>query len=135
MQCHVTTNNPDWYVDSEATDHMTPTCDSLHHSSPCPGNSTVMFGNGKTFLITHTGSSTISHNIPLRNVLVIPKRNKKLLFVSKLTIDHPVDVLFSQPYFYIHDRKTKRVLARGSVNMDFMCSKMNLVLSLLLLMF
>nr|GEV64013.1 putative zinc finger, CCHC-type [Tanacetum cinerariifolium] len=110
-QCHVTTNTPDWHVDSGATDHMTPACDSLHHSSPYPGSAKVMFGNGKTLPITHTGSTTVSHDIPLRNVLVIPKL-KKLLSVSKLTTDHPVDVLFSQP-FYIHDRKTKRVLARG----------------------
>ncbi|GJW16872.1 retrovirus-related pol polyprotein from transposon TNT 1-94 [Tanacetum coccineum] len=112
-QCHVNTNTPNWHVDSGATDHMTPACDSLHHSSPYPGNAKVMFGNGKTLPITHTGSTTVSHDIPLRNVLVIPKLNKKLLSVSKLTTDHPVDVLFSQPFFYIHDRKTKRVLARG----------------------
>ncbi|GJV88661.1 retrovirus-related pol polyprotein from transposon TNT 1-94 [Tanacetum coccineum] len=112
-QCHVNTNTPNWHVDSGTTDHMTLACDSLHHSSPYPANAKVMFGNGKTLPITHTGSTTVSHDIPLRNVLVIPKLNKKLLSVSKLTTDHPVDVLFSQPFFYIHDRKTKRVLARG----------------------
>ncbi|GJR81620.1 putative RNA-directed DNA polymerase, partial [Tanacetum coccineum] len=42
-------------------------------------NAKVMFGNGKTLPITHTGSTTVSHDIPLRNVLVIPKLNKKLL--------------------------------------------------------
>lgn len=73
-----------------------------------------MFGNGKTLPITHTGSSTISNHIPLSNILVIPNLTKKLLSVSKLTTDHPVDVLFSQPFFNIQDRKTKRVLARGS---------------------
>ncbi|GJX42158.1 hypothetical protein Tco_0257148 [Tanacetum coccineum] len=69
-QCHVNTNTPNWHVDSGATDHMTPACDSLHHSSPYPGNAKVMFGNGKTLPITHTGSTTVSHDIPLRNVLV-----------------------------------------------------------------
>ncbi|GJW87960.1 RNA-directed DNA polymerase [Tanacetum coccineum] len=32
--------------------------------------------------ITHTGSTIVSHDIPLRNVLVIPKLNKKLLSVE-----------------------------------------------------
>lgn len=37
-QCHVTTNTPDWHADSGATDHMTPTCDSLNHVAPYPGS-------------------------------------------------------------------------------------------------
>lgn len=93
---------------------MTPTCDSLNHSTSYLGNNKVVFGNGKKLPITHTGSSTILHRIPLRNILVIPNLTKKLLSVSKFTTDHPVDVLFSQHFFNIQDRKTKRVLAKGS---------------------
>lgn len=33
-QCHVTTNTPDWHVDSGATAHMTPDRETLHHSAP-----------------------------------------------------------------------------------------------------
>ncbi|GKD85196.1 zinc finger, CCHC-type containing LTR copia-type gag-polypeptide [Tanacetum coccineum] len=40
-KCHVTTNNPDWHVDSGATDHMTPNFESLHHSTPYQGNEKV----------------------------------------------------------------------------------------------
>ncbi|GKA34825.1 zinc finger, CCHC-type containing LTR copia-type gag-polypeptide, partial [Tanacetum coccineum] len=115
-QCHVTTNSPDWHVDSRATDHMTSSCDSLNYEAPYKGNAKVLYGNGKTLPITHKGSSIISNNIPLKNVLVIPSLTKKLLSVSKLTTDHPVDVLLSQPFFYIHDRITKKVLASGGNN-------------------
>ncbi|XP_042753568.1 uncharacterized protein LOC111919791 isoform X2 [Lactuca sativa] len=37
-QCHVTKNTPDWHVDSGATYHMTPTCDSLNHSTSYLGS-------------------------------------------------------------------------------------------------
>ncbi|KAF5757374.1 putative RNA-directed DNA polymerase [Helianthus annuus] len=37
-QCHVTSDGPDWTADSGATDHMSPTHDSLHHSTPYKGS-------------------------------------------------------------------------------------------------
>ncbi|KAK1432520.1 hypothetical protein QVD17_09417 [Tagetes erecta] len=113
-QCHVTHATPDWTSDTGATDHMTPNQDCLHHSTPYKGNHQVVFGNGKRLPITHIGSSELCDNINLRNVLVVPNLTKKLLSISRLTTDHPVDVLFSQHYFHIQDRKTKQVLARGT---------------------
>ncbi|KAI3785937.1 hypothetical protein L1987_45063 [Smallanthus sonchifolius] len=113
-QCHVTNDDdPDWKADTGATDHMAPDQECLHHSTPYKGNNTAVFGNGKHLPITHTGSSKISNNISLHNVLVIPNLTNKLLSISKLTADHPVDVLFSQHFFHIQDRETKQVLARG----------------------
>ncbi|GKE88687.1 hypothetical protein Tco_1566162 [Tanacetum coccineum] len=106
-QGHVTTNSPDWHVDSGAIDHMTSLCDSLHQSAPYKGNASVLFRNGHTLPITHKGSSTISNNIHLQNVLVIPHLKKKLLSVSKFTTDYLFDVLFSQTFFHIHDQNTK----------------------------
>lgn len=93
-----------WIVDSGAAVHVTPECVSLNHSAPCEGT---------RLPVTHTGTSNISNNILLRDVRVVPNAIGKLLFVSKLTMDHPVDVLFSQPFFTIRDRKTKKVLAKG----------------------
>ncbi|GJV75031.1 retrovirus-related pol polyprotein from transposon TNT 1-94 [Tanacetum coccineum] len=62
----------------------------------------------------HVDSGATDHMTPAYNSLHHSSPYpEKLLSVSKLTTDHPVDVLFSQPFFYIHDRKTKRVLARG----------------------
>ncbi|GJT55788.1 zinc finger, CCHC-type containing LTR copia-type gag-polypeptide [Tanacetum coccineum] len=113
-QCRVTTNSLNWHVDSGATDHMTSSCDSLHQSAPYKVNANVLFRNGHILLITNTGPSIISNNNHLRNVLVIPHLTKKLLSISKLTTDYPVDVLFSQPFFLIQVWNTKQVLARGS---------------------
>lgn len=33
-QCHVTSAAPDWYVDSDATDHMTATTDNVSNATP-----------------------------------------------------------------------------------------------------
>ncbi|KAI3514490.1 hypothetical protein L1887_12931 [Cichorium endivia] len=112
-QCHVNNGSPDWYVDSGATAHMTP--DIQHTSQPAPhtGNMHVIFGNGDRLPVSHIGRSSISKKLLLRDVLVIPKLTKSLLSISKLTLDHPVDVLFSQPFFNIQDRKTKQVIAQG----------------------
>ncbi|KAK9067609.1 hypothetical protein SSX86_011720 [Deinandra increscens subsp. villosa] len=112
-QCHVTTDTPDWHVDSGATAHMTATHENLDHSVPYQGKTKVFFGDGKSLPVTHTGTSTVSNKLLLRDILVIPHLTKNLLSVSKLTMDYPVDVLFSQPFFTIQDRKTKMVLAKG----------------------
>lgn len=93
---------------------MAPAKECLHHSAPYKGNAKVIFGNGKQLPITHTGTCKLCNNIHLNNVLVVPNLTKKLLSISKLTVEHQVDVLFSQHYFDIQDRNTKQVLARGT---------------------
>ncbi|KAJ9557137.1 hypothetical protein OSB04_011751 [Centaurea solstitialis] len=102
------------YVDSGATDHMT-SSSSANVSNPAPymGTGNVSFGNGNVLPISHTGTTRVSSNITLRDVLVIPRLTKNLLSVSKLTTDYPVDVLLSQPFFTIQDRRMKQPLAQG----------------------
>lgn len=55
----------------------------------------------------------------MHDVLVVPHLTKNLLSISKLTTDNPVDVLFSQPYFTIQDRKTRQALARRKCENGF----------------
>ncbi|GKA27962.1 zinc finger, CCHC-type containing LTR copia-type gag-polypeptide [Tanacetum coccineum] len=84
-QCHVNTNTPNWHVDSGATDHMTPACDSLHHSSPYPGN-----GNGHVLEKPTTGSSTSSHPMTTRSKAGIFKHKHHADLASLTT--HPLHV-------------------------------------------
>ncbi|KAJ9554025.1 hypothetical protein OSB04_018070 [Centaurea solstitialis] len=112
-QCHVTSAAPDWYVDSGASDHMTASSASVTKPTPYLGNNQVSFGNGNVLPISHIGQSSLSNRIRLRDVLVVPRISKNLLSVSKLTTDNNLDVLFSQPHFYIQDRTTRKVLAQG----------------------
>ncbi|GJW31713.1 putative zinc finger, CCHC-type containing protein, partial [Tanacetum coccineum] len=87
-QCNLFDATPDWYVvDSRASAHMKSSPDSLLNVFPHNGNQTVTF--------------------------VVPHLTKNLLYIRKLTSDNQVDVLFSQPYFTIQDRKTGQALARA----------------------
>lgn len=58
------------------------------------GNGTVIVGNGASLPISHIGSSALSKNFKLLDVLVVPYITKNLLSISKLTSDYPVDVIF-----------------------------------------
>lgn len=44
-QCHVNDRSPDWYVDSGATAHMTPSTSTLDSATPYNGQDQVAFGN------------------------------------------------------------------------------------------
>ncbi|KAI3506048.1 hypothetical protein L1887_28402 [Cichorium endivia] len=52
-QCHVSTTGPDWFVESGATDHMTPCTEPVSQPTPYSGNAKVAFGNGSN---NETGS-------------------------------------------------------------------------------
>lgn len=100
-QCYVNPSYPDCLMDSGATDHMTSSPVNMKTQAPAPGDVKVTFGNGKTLPVTHIGHTTILPKLALKDVLVVPKLTNNLLFVSKLTTDNFVDVLFSHPHFYV----------------------------------
>ncbi|KAJ9542434.1 hypothetical protein OSB04_028940 [Centaurea solstitialis] len=106
-QCHVSSSGLDWYVDSGATYHMTPSTQTVTNPSSTTGNNSVTFGNGNTLPITHKGHSFIYDNIKLNDILVVPNLTKSLLSISKLTKDNYIDALLSYHSFYIQDRQTK----------------------------
>lgn len=80
------------------------------------GNDRVMFGNGQSLLITHTGS--IKSFIPnshliLSNVLVVPGIKKNLLSINQLTKDNNCCVTLSFSNFTIQDLVTNATLGVG----------------------
>ncbi|GKB85874.1 retrovirus-related pol polyprotein from transposon RE1 [Tanacetum coccineum] len=89
----------DWYVDSGASAHMTPSTSNLDSFVPYSGSESVQIGNG----------------LALLDVLVVPHLAKNLLSISKLTSDYPVDVYFSNPMFAIQNRRTREILAQGKL--------------------
>ncbi|KAK9078295.1 hypothetical protein SSX86_002352 [Deinandra increscens subsp. villosa] len=112
-QCNANNSDPDWYVDSGASDHMTGSKISIKNIVPKLGNKSVTFGNGEKLEITHKGDTLMANNLKLNDILIVPNIKKNLLSVSKLTKNNNVDVLFSHSKFYIQDRVTKQVLAEG----------------------
>ncbi|KAJ0490671.1 putative RNA-directed DNA polymerase [Helianthus annuus] len=114
-QCNI---NPDWTADSGATTHMLRSTNALNEAHNDAGNTFVTFGNGQSLPVSQIGNSKLN-DIPLKNVLVVPNLTRNLLSISRLTNDAPVDVLFSNSFFQIQDRKTAAVLARGTCENGF----------------
>ncbi|KAJ0614260.1 putative RNA-directed DNA polymerase [Helianthus annuus] len=117
-QCNIVQNTPDWTADTGATTHMLPSSNGLDNIYDS-GKSFVTFGNGESLPVTKIKNTTINDTLPLRNVLVVPNITKILLSISRLTNDSPVDVLFSNHFFHIQDRKIKEVIARGTCENGF----------------
>ncbi|KAJ0522025.1 hypothetical protein HanIR_Chr10g0477801 [Helianthus annuus] len=98
-QCQVNPNIPDWTCNTGASDHMLPNTNGVTNPSPTQGNKHVFSGNGQSLPISHTGNSKILGSLDLNNILVVPQLTKNMISVSKLTMDNPVDFVFSHPYF------------------------------------
>lgn len=91
----------DWYLDTGAMTHMINTATNLDSSSPYNGYDKIIVGNGAKLSISYTGSYTLSHNLSLLDVLVVPHIMKNLLSISKFTSDVPINVLFIADSFEI----------------------------------
>ncbi|KAG6397102.1 hypothetical protein SASPL_143266 [Salvia splendens] len=111
--CSVAPPASDWYLDSGASAHMTNQQSVLDSCAPYSGNGSAIVGNGNSLSISHIGSSKLTNDVQLLDVLVVPHITKNLLSISKLTTDYLVDVLFSDKSFVIQNRVTKSILAQG----------------------
>ncbi|KAL5794558.1 hypothetical protein ACOSP7_003152 [Xanthoceras sorbifolium] len=73
-----TVMDPNWYVDSGATNHITSDINNLSINSTYKGNKTLAVGNRQTLPISHVGKSFLPSNISsfpaiyLDNILFIP---------------------------------------------------------------
>ncbi|OIT36271.1 hypothetical protein A4A49_63595, partial [Nicotiana attenuata] len=103
-------SNPQWYVDTGASSHMTPTTSNLSSIQPYNGNDSVMVGNSNQLPISYTGNgniSTHSSTFSLKNILVVPTLSCNLLSVRKFTSDNNCSIDFDAFGFSIKDYKTK----------------------------
>ena len=102
-----------WFLDTGASTHMTPTHSTLGQSITCTGKDCVIIGNGASLPITHTSKLSPSPDLYLLDVLVAPYLTKNLLFISKLTHDFPLSVTFNNNFFTVQNRQTGKVVATG----------------------
>lgn len=70
--------DPVWYMDSGATDHVTPDMNQLQSSSNYHGPAQLQVGNGENLSISHTGntsfpSSLKNRSVHLKNVKCVPQ--------------------------------------------------------------
>ena len=80
-----------WFIDSGATNHVTPDPGNMSQSTEYMGKEHLTVGNGNSLPITHTGFLFISPNthtnthLKLKQILCVPKITKNLLSISKIT--------------------------------------------------
>ncbi|KAL4563173.1 hypothetical protein LXL04_027209 [Taraxacum kok-saghyz] len=106
--------DPAWYIDTGATDHVSPDIQKLNIAEDYKGDDKLQVGNGNQLSISHVGSSYLPH-LKLPNVLIVPKLTKNLLSVSKLTADNDVYVEFWRNHCNVKSFQGHTIL-RGDVN-------------------
>ncbi|XP_052291664.1 uncharacterized protein LOC127900554 [Citrus sinensis] len=90
--------DPAWYIDSGATNHITNDSGKLLDLKPYVGTDKLLVGNGSALHIKHIGSvllaTTTNKPLCLNRVLHVPNIKKNLLSVSKLLVDNNVTLEF-----------------------------------------
>ncbi|XP_071722294.1 uncharacterized protein [Rutidosis leptorrhynchoides] len=96
-----------WIIDSGTTNHMTYNVIGMHSVSSL--SQLVHLPNGNHASITHTGNLSISTNLSLKNVLLIPSFKNNLLSVHKITKDSNCFVSFYPDFCLMQDISTGMV--------------------------
>lgn len=92
---------------------MTSQTSTLEKYEPYSGKGSVIVGNGDSLRISHIYTNKLAEYINLLDVLVMPHITKNILSITKLTFDYAIDIVFSDTFFTIQNRTTKRNLAQG----------------------
>ncbi|CAL8992400.1 unnamed protein product [Prunus brigantina] len=111
-------SDPNWYLDSSATNHMTNDARRSTNisSATVSPHDQVVFGNGDSLPITHfVNVSFSSGNFLFRlfDVLHVPSLHKNLLSIAQFTQDSLVSITFFPWGYIIRDLKTGVVLFQG----------------------
>jgi hypothetical protein len=109
--------DPNWYLDTGATDHITSDLDRLAIRERYHGGEKVHVGNGTGLCISHIGHSSINSVIrplALRNILHVPDITKHLISVHKFSRDNDVFIEYHPWHFSIKDRQSKKNLLVGT---------------------
>uniref|UniRef100_A0A0A9GRB5 Retrovirus-related Pol polyprotein from transposon TNT 1-94-like beta-barrel domain-containing protein n=1 Tax=Arundo donax TaxID=35708 RepID=A0A0A9GRB5_ARUDO len=105
--------DPNWYMDTSATDHITNDLDRLTTKEAYTGGDQVQVANGACLSILHTGNSYIAslhRPLYLNHVLHAPKINRHLISVRKLATYNNAYVEFYPNSFFVKDQATKVTL-------------------------
>lgn len=112
-----TVNDPAWYLDSGASNHLTSDLNNLSIHAEYTDGDKVQVGNGTCLSISHTDNSTIathSSSLLLNNILCVPKITKNLLSVSQLAKDNDVYLQFHPTHCLVKNMQGNTLL-RGTL--------------------
>jgi hypothetical protein len=108
--------DPNWYLDSSATYHITSELEKLTLHDRYNGNEQIQAANGAGMDIVHIGKSVVptsSRPLHLNNVLHVPQAHKQLISIHRFTLDNHTFIELHPYFFLIKDQTTKKVLLRG----------------------
>lgn len=109
-----------WYLDSGATNHVTPDPANLVHKTSYTGPEQIYIGDGAGLQISHIGSSSFTSQfnskiLTLNHLLHVPSITKNLLSVSKFASDNNVFFEFFPNKCYVKDQATHSILVEGKL--------------------
>lgn len=107
--------DPNWYMDTGATSHMTSEQGKLSSYFNLSNNRGIVVGNGHSIPIRgygHTNLSSPNPPLALKNVLHSPQLIKNLVSVRKFATDNSVSVEFDPFGFSVKDLQTGMRLMR-----------------------
>lgn len=112
--------DPSWYLDSGASNHVTTELGNLSLKGSHLFVKNIVVADGTKISITAVGSGYIqilNEQLFLKDVLVFPLLQKNLFSISKLVHYNPITVEFDELFCYVKERKSKEVCLVGLVNM------------------
>jgi hypothetical protein len=104
------------YTDSGATDHITRDFEKLHVRDRYNGNEQIHTASGSGMDIHHIGNSvihTLTHDLHLNNILLVPQATKNLISTSRLAHDNHAFVEYWPKFLFVKDQDTKEVRIQG----------------------
>jgi hypothetical protein len=108
--------DPNWYLDSGATNHITRELEKLTIHEPYHGNNQIRAVNSEGMDIVHVGNTVLSTStrpLHLNHLLHVPHTHKQLVSIHQFNIDNNTFIELHPMFFLIMDRHTKRVLLCG----------------------
>jgi hypothetical protein len=108
--------NPNWYLDSGATDHITGELEKLTMHERYHGTDQIRAANEACMDIVHVGKSvlpTITRPLHLNHVLHVPNTHKQLISIHRFNLDNNTFIELHPFFFLIEDQVTRKVLLRG----------------------
>jgi hypothetical protein len=101
-----------WIIDSGATDHMTFDSRQISHLRPSSQKS-ISTANGSEASIVGEGSLSLTKNLNLDSVLVVPSLDHNLLSISQITASLSCVVIFWPNSCVFKDIQTKQTIGYG----------------------
>jgi hypothetical protein len=122
MASGYTSIDPNWYLDSGATDHITGKLEKLTMNEHYTRHDQIRAANGTGMKITHVGKSILPNPhcpLHLNHILHVPNAHKQLVSIPCFNLDNNAFIELHLFFFLIKDQITRKILVHGHVEAVF----------------